>query len=476
MNDCKRMEGQDNKEKINNINISSEEEEEEIGSENLEKKKEENDEDEDDENKEMKEFTIELIIHTQVMDNREEIKKCICRNHILLDENSKEKEESKENENIYIEKEIIPIVEIPIIRNENNSKGLNQLNNIESSDKFYIKLNDLTKSLLKLGFPLSGSMINIFVNYANNYIFFGTEPIDNKTILYSYMLEPNKDVIKMKIINYIQKRMLDGYNNSIINTYFRKPIIKTKKDNDKPSLDLKAKIFTPSMTNLEYYAEGSDSEESSSSLPSVASYDKDDYNNLPMDKEKEKKMKENFGNMSDSHKRERKIGYIIEKVYAWRKLYNGFRDEKNNFIKFDLENSAKKIDVSKKSLDDYLLQIRMGRKYGFDFDKNKYKKIGVLREFVKKEMEKDTTIKKQKRIIKNKNKNGKDKEEKKEKEIKGKSGEDKKENNQKEVNKKENEILIVKQKQFEDLNLNKGNSRGSFKSNNLIGKKRKQKK
>ena len=246
---------------------------------------------------------------------------------------------------------------------------MNQLNNIESSDKFYIKLNDLTKSLQKLGFPVSGSMINIYISYANNYIFFGTEPLDNKTVLYSYMLEPNKDVIKMKIINYVQKRMLDGYTNRIINTYFRKPIQKKL-----PSLELKTKIFTPSNTNLDYFTEGSEGEESSSSLS--ISHENDDLNELPTNKKNGEKNKKNFREMSDSQKRERKIGYIIEKVYAWRKLYNGFKNDKNNFIKYSLDKAAEKIDVSKKSLDDYLLQIRLGRKYGFDFDKNKYKKIG----------------------------------------------------------------------------------------------------
>ena len=61
-----------------------------------------------------------------------------------------------------------------------------------------------------------------------NYVYFDTEPLDNKITLYSYMLEPNKDIIKIKIINYIKKRMLDGFTNVIINTYFRKPIKKIK--------------------------------------------------------------------------------------------------------------------------------------------------------------------------------------------------------------------------------------------------------
>ena len=36
-----------------------------------------------------------------------------------------------------------------------------------------------------------------------------------------------------------------------------------------------------------------------------------------------------------------------------------------------LEDAATKVDVSKKSLDDYLLQLRFGKKYNFDFQKHK---------------------------------------------------------------------------------------------------------
>jgi|TARA_B110000285_G_C15067210_1_gene585825 hypothetical protein len=39
--------------------------------------------------------------------------------------------------------------------------------------------------------------------------------------------------------------------------------------------------------------------------------------------------------------------------------------------------------VSKKSLDDYLLQLRFGKKFGFDFEKNRESKVGTLRTFVK---------------------------------------------------------------------------------------------
>ena len=442
-----------------------EEEEEEIFSdfdievEDEDKKKEknegneENEEDEEDEEedkKEMKAFTIQLLIHTKVMDNREEIKKCICHNYLFLDDQEKggnngQNIDLNEYDNIYIEKEIIPSIEVPILRESNNNQ-LSRLNNIESSDIFCIKLKDLTKALQKLGFPLSGSMVNIFVNYTNNYVYFGTEPLDDSKILYSYMLEPNKEVIKMKIINYIQKRMLDGYSNSIINTYFRKPIHKVKHN-----LEI-TKFFTPSMTNLEYYAEESGDVESSSSLSSLSYENKDESNDIPINKDNNDNKKK-FGKLTDSHKRERKIGYIIEKVYAWRKLYNGFKDENDNYNRYSLDKAAELVGVSKKSLDDYLLQIRLGRKYGFNFNENKYKKIGVLRESVKTAKETEPGI------IKKKINKGKKK-----------GIENNKKDNLKEKKKEENnEIKKTTNSLFAGLNLF-----GEEKNNNFINKKRRQ--
>ena len=63
-------------------------------------------------------------------------------------------------------------------------------------------------------------------------------------------------------------------------------------------------------------------------------------------------------NANSKRSKERKIGYIIEKVYLWRKLYNGFTDNNGNFIKLTLEEAAEKVGISKKSLDDYLIQLR----------------------------------------------------------------------------------------------------------------------
>jgi hypothetical protein len=54
----------------------------------------------------------------------------------------------------------------------------------------------------------------------------------------------------------------------------------------------------------------------------------------------------------------------------WRRFYTGFFDEKQKFISMPLDQAAFKVGISKKTLDDYLLQIRCGKKYGFDFNKN----------------------------------------------------------------------------------------------------------
>jgi len=81
--------------------------------------------------------------------------------------------------------------------------------------------------------------------------------------------------------------------------------------------------------------------------------------------------------------KERPIGEIIEKVSEWRALYTGSQDSNGNIIKYSLEDAAKKVGIPKKTLDDYLLQLRAGKKYKFDFQTHKEDKVGVLRAFVK---------------------------------------------------------------------------------------------
>jgi hypothetical protein len=78
-------------------------------------------------------------------------------------------------------------------------------------------------------------------------------------------------------------------------------------------------------------------------------------------------------------------------VSLWRKLYNGVTDPDGNLLRYSLEDAAQKVSVSKKSLDDYLLQLRFGKKFGFDFQKHKDDKVGILRSYVKKEKSKFKT-------------------------------------------------------------------------------------
>ncbi|CAD8068185.1 unnamed protein product [Paramecium primaurelia] len=113
--------------------------------------------------------------------------------------------------------------------------------------------------------------------------------------------------------------------------------------------------------------------------------------------EKVNKMKEQEGNEQQQQQqnqgqenqkqcrrtKERRIGYIIEKVQKWREYYNGITVDGES-KRFTLEEAAHKVSISKKSLDDYLLQIRYGRKFGFNFNEHKNEKVGVLRAFVKK--------------------------------------------------------------------------------------------
>jgi hypothetical protein len=49
--------------------------------------------------------------------------------------------------------------------------------------------------------------------------------------------------------------------------------------------------------------------------------------------------------------KERKIGEVVAKVITWRKIYD-------DGSKLSLEQAAVKVGMSKKSLDDYLLQLK----------------------------------------------------------------------------------------------------------------------
>lgn len=87
--------------------------------------------------------------------------------------------------------------------------------------------------------------------------------------------------------------------------------------------------------------------------------------------------------------KERRIGHIIDKVIEWRKYYSGTVNERNQPMKYSLEEAAKVVGISKKSLDDYLFQIRFGHRYGFNFNEHYNDKVGVLRDFVRQNKKND---------------------------------------------------------------------------------------
>ena len=85
--------------------------------------------------------------------------------------------------------------------------------------------------------------------------------------------------------------------------------------------------------------------------------------------------------------KERTVAYVIEKVAQWRRLYNGYYDQNFDHKRLSLEDAAEQVGVSKKSLDDYLSQLRSGRQCGYDFNMYKDQKVGHLRKFVKENLD-----------------------------------------------------------------------------------------
>jgi hypothetical protein len=70
---------------------------------------------------------------------------------------------------------------------------------------------------------------------------------------------------------------------------------------------------------------------------------------------------------------------VIELVQKWRIHHTDPPDGKRR----TLQEAAKLVGVSKKSLDDYYYQLRVGEKHAFDFNAHLHDKIGTLRTFNK---------------------------------------------------------------------------------------------
>ena len=111
------------------------------------------------------------------------------------------------------------------------------------------------------------------------------------------------------------------------------------------------------------------------------------YNNMDLENVK----KNHHVNLKSKRAKERTIGEIIKKVFLWKKIYQGIIDEKGNKKKITLQQAAEEVNLSKKSLDEYLNQILLGKKYGFNFNIHKNDKVGMLRGYVKKQQMKENT-------------------------------------------------------------------------------------
>ena len=213
---------------------------------------------------------------------------------------------------------------MPVIDNEKTYQEKEIISGIEvgskGDKKFYLM--EIISQLKVLGYPLTGAMLSVLLDDTGDFVLMGSDPLDNNITL-DFSQFPS-GLIKIRALAYIEEK------------YMNLPMSAT---------NCVAPKFGSSSFRLT-------------------------RTNSTLKKSKRTK--------------ERKIGYIIEKVNTWRKLYNGFYDENGKFTKYSLDEAAKIIGISKKSLDDYLLQLRLGRKYGFDFNSNKSNKVGILRSFVKK--------------------------------------------------------------------------------------------
>ena len=198
----------------------------------------------------------------------------------------------------------------------------NENNNI--TNEFTFKVSDLKKLLLKKGYPITTS--KIYIETIGDYV-----SVNNNEIINSSWLTNNdinsinntNDIIKIKLENYLDNRLIDD-TFSILKKYFNK--------------------LTP-------------------------------------EKKEEKEINSSFEKKIEFNKRSRKIGDVVKFVYAQRKYFNGFYNDLDEKVKLNLEEASKKVGIKRKTLDDYLKQIRKAREKGFDFNKNKDKPISELRDF-----------------------------------------------------------------------------------------------
>ena len=306
--------------------------------------------------KKKKYINIQLEIFSEILSKKESKNKCICHNHI---------KDIKNKNNVYIEKELIPNLEIIFFeQNENN---------------FFVNLQYLVNEIKKLGFPLEGSNLSIFHPFIKEYVSFGFESFDQNVFISNEYFYNN--FIQIKIVNYIEYSLIEksykeNENKKLIENDNNNCNIKIR-NNELISIDEDDEYYD-NYSKL-YVNEENQSEEEELNIVKEEIEENNNSNNSTLstlDKN------QNNNKKIISRRRERRIEYIIEKVYLWRKLLNGFY--KNEvFLKFDSKKAAKIVGVSKKSLDEYTKLLRKARKFNYDFNKNRNKRISHLKNFIK---------------------------------------------------------------------------------------------
>lgn len=74
---------------------------------------------------------------------------------------------------------------------------------------------------------------------------------------------------------------------------------------------------------------------------------------------------------------EKTIYEALYKTKTWRLIHETFN--------ISLQNAAKVVQLSKKTLDDYFLVLRVGEQHKYNFSKHLNDKIGHLRAFIRKQ-------------------------------------------------------------------------------------------
>ena len=235
---------------------------------------------------------------------------------------------------------------------------------------------------------------SISVSYSYSPVTFNTilniKPIDDSHILLNDILE---GLSKLIPLNNFSVSYCEYDNNTNIYIYIGKyPLEK----NYLIGYDIQSALNNDIMTNIRIKLRQIVFKE----FPLKQELIEEDIENI------EDKKINNFINHKSKRAKERKIGYIIKKVFMWKTLYNGIysTDENGNKIKikYTLEQAAAKAGISKKSLDDYLIQLRIGKFFNFNFTEHKNDKVGILRSFVKKHKQQ---YEKEKKLLKTENAN-----------------------------------------------------------------------